>query len=194
MSEQECITKCKEGDMDAFSVLVESYENKILNHCFRMLGNVTDAEDATQEVFVKVFRFIKSYSEQSSFSTWIYKIASNVCLDQLRKNKRQLKDTVSLHQQNSEGEEFLLAVEDDAPSPYDVARKKEANRVLYQALDNLSADQRQVIVLRDIEGFSYEEIAKITKTAPGTVKSRINRARQNLQQILKDSRELFMDT
>ena len=63
MSEQECIKACQEGDMNAFSVLVESYENKILNHCFRMLGNVADAEDATQEVFVKVFRFIKSYSE-----------------------------------------------------------------------------------------------------------------------------------
>ncbi len=194
MSEQECIKACQKGDMNAFSALVETYENKILNHCYRMLGNVTDAEDATQEVFVKVFRFIKSYSEQSTFSTWIYKIASNVCLDLLRKNKRYTKDTVSLHQQNSEGEEFLLSVQDEGPSPYDETRKKEAKRKLGEALGKLSDDQRQVVILRDVEGFSYEEIAQITKSAPGTVKSRLNRARQNLQEILKEDKELFVDT
>ena len=194
MSEPEYIKACKEGDMNAFSVLVTNYENKILNHCYRMLGNVTDAEDATQEVFVKVFRFIKSYSEQSSFSTWIYKIASNVCLDFIRKNRRHTKDTVSLHQKNAEGEEFLLSVQDEGPSPYDETRKKEAKRKLDEALQKLSDDQRQVVILRDVEGFSYEEIARVTGSAPGTVKSRLNRARQNLQELLKEDKELFIDT
>ncbi len=193
MSEQEYIEKCKRGNREAFVYLVEQYEKKILNHCFRMLGNLTDAEDATQEVFVKVFRFIKSYTGQSSFSTWIYKIASNVCLDYLRKNKRHQKDTVSIHQQNKDGEEFFLSIEDDAPSPYEKTKAGEARRILVEALDKLSQEQKQVIVLRDIEGFSYDEIANILGTATGTIKSRINRARQNLQKLLEEHRELFLN-
>ena len=84
-------------------------------------------------------------------------------------------------------------MQDEGPSPYDETRKKEAQRKLAEALGKLGDDQRQVVILRDVEGFSYEEIAQITKTAPGTVKSRLNRARQNLQELLKEDKELFMD-
>ncbi len=192
MSEQEYIEKCQQGDRDAFVHLIALYEKKILNHCYRMLGNLADAEDATQEVFVKIFRFIKSYTGQSAFSTWIYKIASNVCLDYVRKHRRHQKDTVSIHQQNKEGEEFFLSIEDDGPSPYEKTKANEAQEKLAEALSQLSDEQKQVIILRDVDGFSYEEIAKILNTAPGTVKSRINRARQNLQKILAPHRELFM--
>lgn len=190
MSETEYIKKCQAGDIDAFEKLVSLYENKILNYCYRMLGNRTDAEDATQEVFVKLYRFVNSFTGQSAFSTWLYKIASNVCLDMLRKSKKHA-DTVSLHQQNSEGEEFLLHVEDKGYTPYESAQMSEAQRVLFAALSALGEEQRRVVVLRDIEGLSYEEIAQITGTAPGTVKSRINRARQALQKILEKDRELF---
>ena len=89
MSETEYIKRCREGDNEAFGELVSLYENKILNYCYRMLGNRTDAEDATQEVFVKLYRFLGSFTGQSAFSTWLYKIASNVCLDFLRKSKKQ---------------------------------------------------------------------------------------------------------
>ena len=191
MSETEYIEKSRQGDMQAFEQLVILYENKILNYCYRMLGNRTDAEDATQEVFVKLFRFLDSFTGQSAFSTWLFKIASNVCLDFLRKHKRQRTETVSLHQQNAEGEEFLLNVEDTGPSPYDTMQQREAHRALASALDNMSQEQRQVIVLRDIEGLSYEEIARIIGVAEGTVKSRINRARQQLKKLLEKDRELF---
>ncbi|MBR7164069.1 MAG: sigma-70 family RNA polymerase sigma factor [Clostridia bacterium] len=190
MSESEYIKRSQQGDADAFGQLVTLYENKILNYCYRMLGNRADAEDATQEVFVKLYRFIDSFTGQSVFSTWLYKIASNVCLDLLRKNKRHT-DTVSLHQQNAEGEEFLLNIEDKGLTPYESAQVSEAQRALFLALEQLGEEQRQVVVLRDVEGLSYEEIAQITGTAPGTVKSRINRARQALKKLLEKDRELF---
>lgn len=192
MSESEYIKRCQEGDQEAFGQLVTMYENKILNYCYRMLGDRTDAEDATQDVFVKLYRFIGSFTGQSAFSTWLYKIASNVCLDFLRKNKRHTVDTVSLHQQNAEGEEFLLNIEDKGRTPYESAQMNEAQRALFAALSQLNEEQRKVVVLRDVEGLSYEEIAAVTGLAAGTVKSRINRARQALKKLLEKDRELFL--
>lgn len=191
MSESEYIKRCQEGDSEAFGELVTLYENKILNYCYRMLGNRTDAEDATQEVFVKLYRFIGSFTGQSAFSTWLYKIASNVCLDYLRKNKKHTSDIVSLHQQNAEGEEFLLNIEDKGLTPYESAQMSEAQRALALALEQLSEDQRKVVVLRDVEGLSYEEIGEVMGIAEGTVKSRINRARLALKKLLEKDRELF---
>lgn len=192
VSESEYIRLSLEGDTAAFEKLVLLYENKILNYCYRMLGNRADAEDATQEVFVKLFRFLESYTGQSAFSTWLFKIASNVCLDYLRKHKRLRTETVSLHQQNDEGDEFLLNIKSDAPTPYETAQKNEAQRALETALLNLGEEQRLVIVLRDVEGLSYEEISRITGLNEGTVKSRINRARRALKKLLEKDRELFL--
>ncbi len=192
MSEQDLIKRCQEGDIEAFEQLITDYEKRILNYCFRMMGNPSDAEDAAQEVFVKVFRFIGNFNGQSSFSTWLYRVASNVCLDLLRKAKRQPQNVVSIHQENDEGEEYLMAIEDPEPNPYERAQLSEAQQVLVDALDQLGDEQKRVIILRDIEGLSYEEIAEITNTAPGTVKSRINRARQNLKKLLEKDKELFL--
>lgn len=192
MSESELIKRCQQGDLEAFEQLIAAYEKKMINYCWRMLGNPSDAEDAAQEVFIKVFRFIESFTGQSSFSTWLYRIASNVCLDILRKKKRQPADTVSLYQSGAEGDEFVLPVEDDAPSPYESAQLNEAQRALNAALAQLGEEQRRVIILRDIEGFSYDEIAAVMHVPPGTVKSRINRARKSLQKLLEKDRELFI--
>ncbi len=192
MSEPDLIKRCQNGDVEAFEQLIEGYEKKIINYCWRMLGNPLDAEDAAQEVFVKVFRFIGSFTGQSSFSTWLYRIASNVCLDLLRKRKRRPAETVSLNQCNAEGDEFALPIEDTSPTPYESAQMNEAQRVLTAALEQLGEEQRRVIVLRDIEGLSYDEIAQIINVAPGTVKSRINRARKALQKLLEKDRELFL--
>jgi len=192
VSEQDLIKKAQEGDVEAFEQLIRDYEKRILNYCFRMMGNLSDAEDAAQEVFVKIFRFIDSFNGQSSFSTWLYRIASNVCLDLLRKAKRQPKDTVSIYQENDEGEEYSIAIEDTEPDPYERAQLSEAQKVLKEALNQLSDEHKQVIILRDIEGLSYEEIAEAMGTAPGTVKSRINRARQMLKKLLEKDKELFL--
>lgn len=192
MSEEDLIRLCQKGDADAFEKLISVYEKRILNYCYKMMGNMPDAEDAAQEVFVKVFRFIQSFNNQSAFSTWLYRIASNVCLDLLRKAKRQNKGMVHINQQNDEGEDFTLSIEDTAPTPYEEAQLSEAHRELMKALDKLDAEQRKVILLRDVEGFSYDEIAQITGSATGTVKSRINRARRALQKILAPHKELFL--
>ena len=192
MSEQELLERCRKGNVEAFEQLIEAYQGKILNYCFRMLGNRSDAEDAAQEVFVKVYRFIGSFTGQSSFSTWLYKVASNVCFDILRKRKRRGGESLSLQQYTAEGEEFDLPLEDDSYSPDRSFQRTEAQRVLKEALDKLSPEHRRVIILRDIEGLSYEEIAGIVGTAAGTVKSRINRARQILQKLLENNRELFL--
>ena len=192
MSEQELLERCRKGNVEAFEQLIEAYQGKILNYCFRMLGNRSDAEDAAQEVFVKVYRFIGSFTGQSSFSTWLYKVASNVCFDILRKRKRRGGESLSLQQYTAEGEEFDLPLEDDSYSPDRSFQRTEAQRVLKEALEKLSPEHRRVIILRDIEGLSYEEIAGIVGTAAGTVKSRINRARQILQKLLENNRELFL--
>jgi len=192
VTEQELLLRCKEGDIASFEQLIENYQDKILNYCYRMLGNRSDAEDATQEVFVKVFRFISSFTGQSSFSTWLYKVASNVCMDFLRKHKRSDRQTVSLNQTNAEGEEFVLNIEDETYAPYQAVQQTEAHRALHNALNQMKPEHRSVIVLREIEGLSYEEIARITGAAEGTIKSRINRARQILQKLLEKDRELFL--
>lgn len=192
MSEQDLIKKAQKGEVEAFEQLIRDYEKRILNYCFRMLGNLSDAEDAAQEVFVKIFRFIGSFNGQSSFSTWLYRIASNVCLDLLRKAKRRPQDTVSIHQENDDGEEYSIAIEDTEPNPYERAQLSEAQQALKKALEQLSDEHRQVVILRDIEGLSYEEIAEAMGTAPGTVKSRLNRARQMLKKLLEQDKELFL--
>jgi len=193
-TEKALIEKCKQGDIEAFEILIDEYQSKILNYCFRMLNHRSDAEDAAQEVFVKVYRFIGSYSGQSSFSTWLYKVASNVCRDYLRKHRRPDRQTMSLQQVNSEGEEYGLSIEDATYAPYNSVQQTEAQRVLAQALDQISPEHKTVIVLRDIQGLSYEEIGKIIGAAPGTVKSRINRARLQLQKLLEKDRELFLSS
>ncbi len=190
MSEQELIKRCQAGDLSAFDELIDAYDNKILSYCFRMLGNRADAEDAAQEVFVKVYRFIGKFTGKSSFSTWLYKIASNVCMDMLRKAKRR-GESISLHQQNDEGDAFSLPLADEGLTPFEQAQLSEAQQVLFDALLKLPEEQKQVIILRDVEGLSYEEIAEIVHAAEGTVKSRINRGRKTLQTILEPHRELF---
>lgn len=191
--EKALIEKSKNGDSQAFEELISSYQKKVLNLAYRMLGSVSDAEDAAQEIFIKVFRSLYSFNEQSAFSTWIYKVATNVCLDILRKRKRQNGGAmISINRYNSQDDEYELPIEDTAPSPYEEAQKKEAMRALGSALDLLSEEQRAVIVMRDINGLSYEEIADVMECSLGTIKSRINRSRLALRKLLEKDKELFI--
>ena len=191
--EKVLIKKSKKGDAQAFEELILSYQKKVLNLAYRMLGSVSDAEDAAQEIFIKVFRSLYSFNEKSAFSTWLYKVATNVCLDILRKRKRQNGGAmISISRYNSQDDEYELPIEDGAPSPHEEAQKKEAMRALKSALDLLSEEQRAVIVMRDINGLSYEEIADIAGCSLGTVKSRINRSRLALRKLLEKDKELFI--
>ncbi len=191
--EKELLEKSKNGDIEAFEKLIERYQKKVFNMAFRIIGNHDDASELAQEVFIRIFKSIKTFKEESSFSTWVYRITTNICLDELRKRKNRkivyLDDDIK-----SEDGEMKRQLEDTRPTPEAAAEKNEVKRVVESAIQALSDEHRTVIVMRDLQGFSYEEIASIIKCPEGTVKSRINRARQALRDILKNKRELFKDT
>lgn len=188
--ERNLLEKAKNGDVLAFERLITEYQKKVFNIAFRMVGNYDDASELTQEVFIRVFKSLKNFKEQSLFSTWIYKITTNVCLDEIRKRKKRkvvyLDEEIKL-----EENEVKRQIEDDKPTPEMIAEKNEISKAVNDAIESLSEEHRTVIVLRDLQGFSYEEIAKITSCPEGTVKSRINRARQALKEILKCKTELL---
>lgn len=190
--EKNLLTKAKNNDIDAFEKLIEIYQKKVFNIAFRMMGNYEDANDAAQEVFIRVFRSLESFKEQSAFSTWIYRITTNVCLDELRKKKNKKLIYIDEEIKNEDGE-VKRQIESDEPTPEILAEKNEIKKFINEAINSLSEEHKLVIVLRDIQGFSYNEIASITKTPEGTVKSRINRARQALKEILVLKKELLSE-
>jgi RNA polymerase sigma-70 factor, ECF subfamily len=194
MSENEkyLLHQSKNGDMAAFGQLIEGYQKKVFNIALRMLGNPDDASEVAQEVFIRVYKSVKNFKEESSFSTWIYRITTNTCLDELRKRKN--KEHISLDEDiHHEDGDMKRQVEDSRPTPDIIAEKNELRKIVKLAINSLSEDHRIVIILRDIQDLSYEEIAKIVKCPEGTVKSRINRARSELKEILKRKRELFTE-
>jgi RNA polymerase sigma-70 factor (ECF subfamily) len=184
------IENCRNGDIHSFELLIESHQKKIYNLAFRMMGNYEDASDVAQEVFIKVYRSIYSFKESSSFSTWIYRIAVNVCLDQLRKKKKErvisMNSRVVLG-----GTEMELQFEDTGIGPQEAVERTETKQSIARAINNLNEDHKIAIILRDINGYSYEEIAQMLKCSLGTVKSRISRARHSLKDILLTEKEQF---
>ncbi len=189
-NEQLLLRKAKAGDVEAFEQLVEAYEKKVYNLALRMTGNHDDAADLAQEAFIRVFKSISGFKEQSSFSTWIYMITTNVCLDEIRKRKN--KKVISLDEEihMDDGEMKRQVVSED-PLPDELAEREELRSIINIAINSLPEDQRIVITLRDLQGLTYEEIARILDCPGGTVKSRINRARQALRNVLSARTELL---
>lgn len=187
-SDDTLVQKCKKGDLDAFDELVKRYENKVFTIAYRFVGNYTDANDLAQETFIRVYHALPSFRGDSSFATWLYRIASNVCRDELRRQRRQKK--VSLDELMSQpGGNASLA--DNSMTPEEVLEKNELQRAVQQCLDTLSDEHRLILVMREIQGLSYEEIAVSLDCSLGTVKSRLNRARQALKQKMTGARELL---
>lgn len=172
------------GDRKAFNMLVEEYQQKIINISFAMLSDYEEACDAAQETFVKVYRNIGKFRGDSSLSTWIYRIAKNTCNDFLRKRKEKFLSI--------DDEDAKIQVKDDSYSPEKKTEKKELGKLLEKAIAELDENSRTVLVLYEFENMSYDEIAKILDLPPGTVKSRLNRAREKLRNILSPNRELFL--
>ena len=166
------------GDANAFETLVTAYEKTVYNLTLRMVGNPQDAEDMTQEAFLKAYNSLDSFRGDSKFSVWLYRIVSNVCLDHLRKKNR--RSTVSLSVEDDEGEEIQLDIPDTALSPEAMLEQKLTREAVRRGLQSLDEDARQILLLREIQGMSYEEIADVLDLEPGTVKSRIFRARKKL--------------
>lgn len=183
-SDGQLIAKAKAGDVDAFGALVERHESKVYGLCLKMLGNHEDAEDCLQEVFIKAFEALPRFREESRFSTWIYRIATNACLMRLRKRKIE---TVSLDQPVELGDGSVSRdVEDWSSDPAADVMSDELGSVLTQHINELEPDNRIVFVLRDIHGMSTDETASVLGLSVPAVKSRLHRARLFLRQRLSD--------
>lgn len=177
------------GDRSAFDNLALRYQDRVFNLCCRMIGDRQDAADCAQEVFVKVYRSLERFRFDSHFSTWIYTIAVNTCRNHLKSVAfRFWKRTASIDPPGEdEGSRETFEPADPAPSALDRLERKERETLVQKAVEALPRDSREVIILRDMEGFSYEDIARITGWNPGTVKSKLARARSRLQQELKEA-------
>ncbi|MHC1729330.1 MAG: sigma-70 family RNA polymerase sigma factor [Syntrophobacteraceae bacterium] len=177
------------GNRMAIDRLILRHQDRIFNLCYRLLGDLSDAEDCAQETFVKVFRSLKNFRLESSFSTWLFTIAVNTCRNKRSSSEFRFWKRVFRidRQEDDEGNPKDYEIEDMTPSPLARMTEKEREVVVQSAIASLPHDHRTVIVLRHVEGLSYEEICKITGYNLGTVKSKLARARLQLQKKLQDA-------
>ena len=176
------IKQVLEGDVNAFEGLVKEYEKNVYNLALRMTGDPEDAADMAQDAFIKAYSSLSSFRGDSKFSVWLFRIVSNLCLDFLRSRKR--RPTVSLSVENDEGEDMEFEIADESQSPETLLEQKLTREAVRCGLDSLPPEQRQILLLREIQGLSYEEIAQVLELESGTVKSRIFRARKRLSAFL----------
>ena len=180
MTEKELVRAAQRGDDSAFEELVRTYEKRVYHLALRMCGNVDDAYEVAQEAFLSAWKGMRFFRGDSSFSTWLYRLTSNAAIAFLRRQRRQGgSDGVSL-----DDEDTFLEVADPAPSPHQQAERLELRDALARGLSALSPEHRQVLLLRELQGLTYEEIAAALELDLGTVKSRIARAREKLRKYL----------
>ena len=172
------VRKVLQGDVNAFEKLETEYQRAVYAIAQRMTGNPEDAADMTQETFIKAYNSLSSFRGDSKFSVWLYRIANNVCLDFLRSKNR--RPTVSLSAEDDDGEETQLDIADESQSPELLLESSLTRDAVRRGLDSLPPDYKQILLLREIQGLSYEEIAAALGIESGTVKSRIFRARKRL--------------
>lgn len=170
-----------DGNINDFEQLVTAYEKNVYNLALRMAGDPDDAADITQETFIKAYRALGSFRGDSKFSSWIYRIASNMCLDFLRSRSRRAQVPLSFENEDAEGE---IELPDMSQNPEKVLMKKLSMEAVRRGMEKLPPKQRQILVLRELCGLSYAELAQTLSVEEGTVKSRIFRARKRLCAIL----------
>lgn len=185
MNEKELIARLQSRDEAAFEELIRLYEKKVYTLCVRMCGNTEDAEEAAQDAFLALWRGIDRFRQESSLSTWIYRLAANACIDLIRRRKKSA-GSISL-----DDEELFVDAQDPAPQPHELAEQREAQRALREGLMSLPPEYRSILILREIEGLSYSEIAAVQELELGTVKSRISRGRTLLRNFLSVSGNFF---
>ncbi|MCR4397702.1 MAG: sigma-70 family RNA polymerase sigma factor [Firmicutes bacterium] len=184
--EDSLLARARDGNVEAFEQLVLAYEKMVYNLAFRMMGNHEDASDVAQEAFLRAFASLRRFRGDSSFSTWISRIVSNICLDELRRRHRRRVTSIDEPVETGDGE-MSRQTRDPAPGPEDLVERMELRADIQEGIQRLHEDHRVMIVLRDIQGLSYEEISEILGLSLGTVKSRLNRARHALRQKLSAS-------
>lgn len=188
--EKALIERCKRGDLAAFNDLVRKYEKQVYNFAYRLTGNYDDANDVAQDAFLRVFNAIGTFRGDASFSTWLFRITTNVFLDDRKRAKAH--PHTSLDEYLELGESSVARqIEDPSPTPEAILEETERVQILQSAIGSLSEDQRAVVTLYHGQQKSYEEIAEIMDLPLGTVKSRLNRARLALKEKLGGIRELF---
>ena len=188
-SELEIIRRCRAGDTSGFDLLVKQHYARVYNTAFRMLGEADRAADATQAAFVRAFGSLGRFRGEAAFATWLYRIVVNVCLDHLREATKQPASLTLVGDESDEPQE--LAVPDELADPVHEVTRHERQALVHGALQRLAPEHRTILVLYDLNGFSYQEAASVLGIPVGTVKSRLNRARNALKNELQPYLELF---
>ena len=190
MDERDLIQHAKQGDLESFNELVLKFEKQAFNIAYRIAGDMTIAEDATQNAFIKAYKKLSSF-RGDSFRAWLLRIVTNACYDELRKLARQPQ--IPLEVENNEGEEMLEPkwVKDPGESPESFSERIEMAQAIKSCIDQLGDDFKLVLVLVDMQGLDYAEAARVVGSALGTVKSRLARGRKKVQDCLQEFQELL---
>jgi RNA polymerase sigma-70 factor (ECF subfamily) len=183
-SDWELVRRCKDGDRQAFHTLVERYQRKVVAIAFGMLHDREDALEVSQEAFAKVFTSIQQFKEEASFYTWLYRIVVNLAIDRQRQKSRQ-PIAERDDQVNNEGDRIDAIPAASGTDPYEQVKDKELGERIRAALAELTPAHKAVILLREVEGLSYEEISEVLQCSRGTVMSRLHYARKRLQSRLR---------
>ena len=184
MQDDLLIRRAANGDEQAFEKLLLAHQKNVYNLCYRMVQDPDDALDLSQEAFLKAWRSLSTYQFDAAFSTWLYRLTTNVCIDFLRKRTRQAHASLTAEDEEEEGREYT--VPDPAPGPEEQAITNDRQKAVNEAMQKLPEDYRLVLQLRVVEDLPYEQIADIMQVPVGTVKSRLSRARLQLKKILEN--------
>jgi RNA polymerase sigma-70 factor, ECF subfamily len=188
LDDAELVRQVCGGQNDAFTVLVRRYQDRVFNTCWRVCGHLEDARDLTQEAFLKAFEGLSSFRQESGFYTWIFRVALNLALSHRRGNQRKRHVSLDADGEGWAGQaQALVRRMQDSSAHASVERtgRAELHRAALRALQALDDDHRAVVVLRDMEGFDYQQISQILDVPPGTVKSRLHRARTAIQEAIR---------
>jgi RNA polymerase sigma-70 factor (ECF subfamily) len=187
----ELIEASKQGNLDAFEELVVLYQDRVYTHCIHLTNNEHDAQDLAQDVFIQAYKSIGSFRNEADLGTWLHRIAVNQWINICRKNRKIIAFSLNDPLQTTEGElNRELAATDETPQ--EKVEQNEMRELLYAAMNQLPADFKTALVLREMEGYSYDEIAALLNCSLGTVKSRISRGRKALKSELKAIRKKFL--
>jgi RNA polymerase sigma-70 factor (ECF subfamily) len=178
------VRRCQQGDEEAFTRIVERYQTRVVGLAYSVVRNPDDAMDVAQEAFLKVHRNLRGFRGKSSFYTWLYRVTVNLAIDRDRKRKRRRLESLEAIQERST-EAGGPVFPDEGPSPKEVAADGELEELVNEAIDSLSPRHRTVVLLRDVQGLSYQEIAEVVGCSLGTVMSRLHYARQKLKEKLR---------
>ena len=182
------VRRCVAGDAAAWEEIVQRFNRRIYNICYRFAGGGEDAEDLTQEVFIKIYRTLASFdAEKASFNTWVTTVTRNLLVDHFRKTKNdRITDSMDAPVgDQEEGQALSEKIEDKGVTPDQLVQKQQTKQLVQEALQKLSPELREAVILRDLQDMDYREIAQVLKVPEGTVKSRINRGRTELARLLQ---------